>query len=167
MDFLKNYFYLNVYFVRIERTLRFLLLLLFSCQAMSYSSQPHRMQHTRLPCPSLSPRVCANSCPLSQWCHPIVSSFAAFSFCLHSFSASGSFPMSWLFTSGGHTIGISVSASVLPMNLQDWAPLSGIIQAKILEWVAIPSSMGSSQPRYWTWISYIERDSLPPEPPGN
>ena len=157
MEFFENYYYLKVYFIHIERSLRFLLLL-FSCQAVSYSSQPHGLQHTRLPCPSLSPRVCSNSCPLSQRCHPTISSFAAlFSFCLQSFSASRSFPMSWLFTSGGQTIGISVSASVLPVNFQDWAGSSvyGILQAKIWEWVAIPSSRGSSRPRDWTWISCI------------
>ena len=74
-----------------------------------------------LPCPSLSPEVCSNSCPLSQCCYLTISSSAAlFSSCLQSFPASGSFPMSWLFTSGGQSIG--ASASVLPMNIQDWSP---------------------------------------------
>ena len=72
-------------------------------------------------CPSLSPRVCSNSGPLSQWCHPIISSSPApFSSCLPSFPASGSFSVSWFFTSGGQSIGASASASVLPMNIQDW-----------------------------------------------
>ena len=80
----------------------------------------HGMQHPRLPCPSLSPKVCSNSCPLSRQCHPTISSSVApFSSCLQSFPASGSFPMTWLFTSGGQTIGASVSVSVLPMNIQD------------------------------------------------
>ena len=75
-------------------------------------------------CPSLSPRVCSNSYPLSQWCHPtICSSVAPFSFCLQSFPASGSFPMSQLFTSGGQSIGVSALASALPMNIQGWFPL--------------------------------------------
>ena len=79
-------------------------------------------KHTRLPCPSLSPGGCSNSCPLSKWCHPTISSFLApFSSCPPSFPASGSFPGSWLFTSGGESVGDS--APVLPMNIQDWFPL--------------------------------------------
>ena len=89
---------------------------------LSDSLQPYRLQHARLPCPSLPPRVCSNS--LSQWCYPIVSSSVIPLFpCLQSFPASGSFPMNWLFTSGGQRIGASVSASVLPMNIQGWFPL--------------------------------------------
>ena len=86
------------------------------------------LQHTRLPCPSPSPRVCANLCPLSQGCHPTISSSVTlFSSCPQSFLASGSFPKSWLFTSGGQSIG--ASASVLPMNIQGWFPfwLTGFI----------------------------------------
>ena len=80
---------------------------------------PHGLQHTRLPCPSLSPRVCSNSWPLSQWCHLTISCSAAlFSFCLQSFPASGSFPVGWLFTSDSQSIGAPSSASVLPMNIQ-------------------------------------------------
>ena len=91
---------------------------------MSNSLQPHEQQHTRLPCPSLSPRVCSNSCPLSWWCHPTISSSViTFSSCPQSFPTSGSFPMSWLFASGGHSIGASASASVLPLNIQSWFPL--------------------------------------------
>ena len=91
---------------------------------MSNSLQTHGLQHTRLPCPSLSPRVCSNSCPLSRWCHPnISSSVIPFSSCPQCFPASESFPMSLLFTSGGHSIGASASASVLPMNIQGWFPL--------------------------------------------
>ena len=87
--------------------------------------RPHGLQHTRLPCPSPSPRVYSNSCSLSQWCHPTISSSAiTFSSCLLSFPASGSFPMSQLFTSGGLSIGASASASVLPMNIQGWFPLA-------------------------------------------
>ena len=82
------------------------------------SLRPHGLQHTRLPYPSLSPRICSNSCPLSQWCHPTTSSSVIpFSSCPQSFPASRSLPMSWLFTSGGQSIGASVSASMLPMNL--------------------------------------------------
>ena len=94
------------------------------------------LQHTRLLCPSLSSGVCSDSCPLSQWCHPTVSSSAVpFYFCLQSFPASGSFPMSWLFASGGRNIGASASASVLPMNIQDWFPLgwTGLISLQSKE----------------------------------
>ena len=84
----------------------------------------HGLQHTRLPCPSLSPGVCSNSCPLSRECHPtILSPVVPFSSCFQSFPASGSFLMSQYFTLGGQSIGASVSASVLPMNIQDWFPL--------------------------------------------
>ena len=83
---------------------------------------PHGQQHIRLPCPSLFPQVCSDSCPLSQWCHPTISSsVTCFSSCPQPFPTSGSFPMSQLFTSGGQSIG--ASASVLPMNIQDWFPL--------------------------------------------
>ena len=91
---------------------------------MSDSLWSHGLQHARLLCPSLSPGVCSNSCPLSWWCHPTVSSSGApFSSCPWSFPASRSFPMSWLFIPGGHSIGASASASVFPMNIQGWFPL--------------------------------------------
>ena len=94
---------------------------------MSDSLWPHGPQHSRLPCPSPSPGACSNSCPLSQWCHPTISSSAIpFSSCLQSFPASGSFLMSRLFASGGHSTGISASASVLPVNTQGWFPLGWI-----------------------------------------
>ena len=95
-----------------------------SHSVVSNSLQSHGLQHARLPCPSPSPRVCLNSCPLSQWCHPTnSSSVIPFSSCLQSFPASGSFPMSQFFASGGQTIGASILASVLPINIQDWSPL--------------------------------------------
>ena len=97
--------------------------LLFSHSVVSNSLQPHRLQYARLPFPSLYPGVCLNSCPLSQWCLTISSSAALFSFCFQSFPASGSFPVSWLFMSGGQNIGASASASVLLMNIQGWFPL--------------------------------------------
>ena len=91
---------------------------------MSSSLKPHGLQHTRLPCPSLSPRVCPSSCPLNWWCYLIISfSAALFSFCRQSFPESGSFPMNWLFSSGGQSIRASASASVLPVNIQNWFPL--------------------------------------------
>ena len=101
----------------------------FSHSVMSDSLWPHGLQHARLPCPSPTPRACSNSCPLSRWCHPTISSpVVPFSSWLQSFPASGSFLMSWLFTSGGHSIG--ASASVLPVNIQNWFPLglTGVIQ---------------------------------------
>ena len=96
-----------------------------SVQLLSHVQQrvrPHGLQHARPPCPSPTPRVYSNSCPLSQWCHPTISSSVVpFSSCPQSFPASGSFPMSQFFTSGGQSLG--TSASVLPMNIQDWFPL--------------------------------------------
>ena len=96
----------------------------FSHSVMSNSLQPHELQHARPPCPSQTPRVHPNPCASSQWCHPTISSSVVpFSSCPQSFPASGSFPLSQLFTSGGQSIGVSASASVLPMNTQDWFPL--------------------------------------------
>ena len=97
---------------------------------MSDSFWPYGLQHARLLSPPLSPRVCSNSCPLSWWCHPTISSSVVpFSSFPQSCPASGSFPVSWLFTSGGQSIGASVSASVFPMNIQGWFPigLTGLI----------------------------------------
>ena len=91
---------------------------------MSNSFQPQGLQHTRLPCPSLSPRVCSNSCPLSWWCYSTIpSSVSPFSYCPQSFPASRSFPRSQLFAWCSQNIGVSASASVLPMNIQGWFPL--------------------------------------------
>ena len=98
----------------------------FSFSVMSDSLWPHEPQHAWLPCPSSTPRVCPNPCPLSQWCHPtILSSAVPFSSCPQSFPASGCFQMSQLFASGGQSIGVSASTSVLPMNTQDWFLLGG------------------------------------------
>ena len=96
----------------------------FSRSVVSDSLRPHGLQHTRPPCPSPTSRVYPNSCPLSRWCHPTISSSVVpFSSCPQSFPASGSFPMSQLFASGGQSIGVSASTSVLPMNTQDLSPL--------------------------------------------
>ena len=96
----------------------------FSCSVVFNSLRPHGLQHARLPCPSPSPGVYSNSCPLSWWCHPnISSSVIPFSSCLQSIPKSWSFQMSQFFTSGGQNIGASASASVLPMNIQDWFTL--------------------------------------------
>ena len=109
----------------------FYLFVFFGCTAwhqfssvVSDSLRPHRLQHARPARPSPTPRVYSNSCPLSRWPHPTVSSSVIpFSSCLQSFPASGSFQMSQFFTSGGQSIGVSASTSVLPMNIQDWFPL--------------------------------------------
>ena len=96
-----------------------------SVQSLGHVSLwPHESQHARPPCPSPSPGVHPNSCPLSWWCHPaILSSVIPLSSCPQSLPASGSFPMSQLFTWGGQSIGVSASASVLPVSTQDWSPL--------------------------------------------
>ena len=109
--------------------------LLLSCSVMSDFLQPHGLQHARLPCP-VSPRVCPDSCPLIRWCHPTISSsLVPFSSCLQSFPASGSFQMSQFFIPGGQSIGISASASVLLMNIQDWFPLGWT------GWISLQSSL--------------------------
>ena len=107
----------------------------FSCSVVSDSLRPHESQHARPPCPSPILGVHSNSCPSSQWCHPAISpSVVPFSFCLQSLPVSGSFPMSQLFAWGGLSIGVSASASVLPVNTQDWSPLgwTGWISLQVL-----------------------------------
>ena len=96
----------------------------FSCSVMSNTLRPHGLQQARLPCPSPTRTAYSNSCPLSQWRHPNISSFVVpFFSWLQSFPAAGSFPMSQFFTSGGQSIGVSASASIFPKNIQDWFPL--------------------------------------------
>ena len=109
---------------------------------MSDSLRPHGLQHARPPCPSPTPRACSNSCPMCECCHPnISSSVVPSSSCLQSFLALGSSPMSRFFASGGQSIAVSASTSVLPMNTQDWSPLG------------------------WTsWSSYSPRDSQESSP---
>ena len=96
----------------------------FSCSVVSDSLRPHESQHARPPCPSPTPEVYSNSCPLSRWWDPATSSsVSSFSSCPQSLPASGPFPMSQLFAWGSQSIGVSASASVLPMNTQNWSPL--------------------------------------------
>ena len=96
----------------------------FSCSIVSNSLWPHESQHARPPCPSATPRVHSNSCPLSQWCHPAISySVIPFSSCPQSLPASDYYPMSQLFAWGGQSTGVSALASFLPKNTQDWSPL--------------------------------------------
>ena len=116
----------------------------FSRSVVSDSLRPHELQHARPPCPSPTPGVYSNSCPSSWWCHPAISSSVVpFSSCPQSLPASGSFPVSQLFAWGGPRIGVSASASVLPMNTQDWSP-SGWTG-----WISLQSRW-----LYITWIHF-------------
>ena len=127
---------------------------------------PHGLQNTRLPCPSASPGACLNSCPLSQWCHPIISSSVIlFSSCLYSFPTSGSFPMSW-HLNGGQSVEGSASASVLPINIQGWFSLglTGLISlqskglSRVFSNTMVKKHQFSAQPSLWsnshihTWL---------------
>ena len=112
----------------------------FSCSVVSDSLRPHGLQHARPPCPSPTPRAYPNSCTSHCWCHPTISpSVIPFCSCLQSFPASKSFPMSQFFASSGQSIGVSASASVLPMNIQDWFP-SGLTC-----WISLDLLVGSVQ----------------------
>ena len=114
--------YVTCHFERVQRPC--ISSVQFSCSVVTDSLWPHKPQHTKPPCPSPTPGVYPNSCPLSWWCHlTISSSVVPFSSCPQSFPESGSFPMSQLFASGGQSIGVSASTSVLPMNTQDWSLL--------------------------------------------
>ena len=140
----------------------------FSCSVVSDSSRPHESQHPRPPCPSPTLRVYSNSCPSSQWCHPAIStSVVPFTSCPQSLPESGSFQMSQLFASGGQIIGASASASVLPMNIQNWYPLglTGLISLQSKELSRVFSNTTdqkhqffSFQPSLWsnshihTWL---------------
>ena len=124
-----------------------MLLLLFSCSVVSDSLPPRGLQHARLPCPSKSPGACSDSFPLSQWCHTaILSSVILFSSCPQCFPVSGSFLMSWLFASCGQSTGASASASVLPMNIQDWFLLGWT------GWISLQS-------KAWTLKSLLQHHS--------
>ena len=139
-----------------------------NCSVGSDYLWPLRLQQDRLPCPSLSPRVCSSLCPLSQWFYLTISSSAApFFFCIHYFPSSGSFPVNQLFTSGGQSIGVSASASAFSMNSQGWFPLGFIgwisLQSKELLRVFSNTTVWkhqffSTQPSLWsnshihTWL---------------
>ena len=140
--------------------------LLFSCLVVSDSLQPHGLHHAGLPCLSPTPEACSNSCPLSRWCHPTISSSVVpFSPCPQSLSASGSFPVSQLFASGGQSVEASVS--VLPVDIQGWSPLrlTGLISllseglSKVFSNITVEKhQFFSSQPSLWsnshicTWL---------------
>ena len=137
---------------------------------MSNSLWPHGLQHNRPPCPSPTPRVYSNFCPLCRWCHPTISSSVIpFSSCLRSFPASGSFPVSQFFASCGQNIAVSASASVLPMNIQDWFPLGWAgwisLQSKGLPRILSNTAVHKVRPQEilfvinkWTmiWNSYMK-----------
>ena len=143
----------------------------YCCSSVAQSCptfcNPNGLQHSRLPCPSQSPRACSNSCALSQWCHPTISSSVIpISSCLQSFLASGSFPMNQLFTSDGQSIGASALASVLPVNIQGWLSLglTGLIplQSKRLSRVFSNTTVQKhqffgAQPSLWS-NSHIVQD---------
>ena len=134
---------------------------LFSCSVVPGSLQPHGLQHARLPCPSLSLGVCSVSCPSSRWCHPTISpSVTSSCFCPQSFPASGSFPVSQHFTSGGQGIGASASASVLPMNIQSWFPLrlTGLIS--LLFKGLLGREVSSACLSYWHFSQPAQHDAL-------
>ena len=131
----------------------------FSHSVVSDSLQPHGLQHTRLSCPSSSPGACSNSCPSNQWCHPTILFFVIpFSSCPQSFPASGSFPRSQFFASGGQSTEVSASASVLPMNVQDWFPL-GLTLIGLISWWSeelsrsSPASNFSHHQGLFRWVS--------------
>ena len=141
------------YKIRLELTVK------FSRSVVSDSLRPHELQRARLLCPSPTPGVYSNSCPLSQWCHPTISSSVVPFSCLQSFPASGFFLMSQFFALGGQSIGVSVSASVLPMTIQDFFPLwlTGLIslQSKGLSRVFSNTTIQkhqlfSTQPSLWS-----------------
>ena len=122
----------------------------FSCSVVSDSLWPHELKHTRPPCPSPTPGVYPNPCPLSRWCHPIIPSSAIpSSFRLQSFLASGSFQMSQFLASGGQSTGVPASAPVLPMNTQDWSPLGKT------GWIPLQSKLytvSKNKTRSWLWL---------------
>ena len=126
--------------------------LLFTCSVMSDSLWPHGLQQARPPCPSPFPRACSNSCPLSRWCHPTISSSVVPFFSrLQSFPASGSFLMSQFFVSGGQSIGASVSPSVLSVNIQVWYSLglTGFSSGHV--WMSELDCEKGWAPKNWCW----------------
>ena len=152
--------------------------MVFSCPVVSNSLWPHRLPHTRPPCPSASPKVCPSSCHLHRWCQPVLSSFdALFSFCSQSFPASGTFPMNWLFSSDDQNTGASTSASVIPVSIQGWFPLGltgliSLLSKEIFSGVfssitvgrhqsfGILSSLGSTTTQWSHNIHYFRKNYL-------
>ena len=136
----------------------------FSHSVMSDSLWPHGLQHAGLPYTSLTPGACLNSCPSTRWCHPTnLSSVILLSSCLWSFPASGSFPVSQFFISGGQSIGVSASASVLPMNIQDWFPLglTGLISLLQRTLKSLLQHHSSKAPALWCSALFMFQLSRP------
>ena len=130
----------------------------FSFSVVSHSLWPHGLQHARPPCPSPTSETCSSSSPLSWWCHPTISSSVVpFSSCLQSFPASGSFPRTEFFTSDGQSIGASASASVLPINIQDWFPLrlTGLISLLSKELSSLLQHHSSKASVLWSSASFM------------
>ena len=125
----------------------------FSRSVVSDSLRPYRLQHASPPCPSPTPRALSNSCPSSWWCHPTISSSVVPFSCLQSFPESGSFQMSQFFASGGQSIGVSASALVLPMSIQDWFPFR-------INWLISLQSKGLSRVFSSTTFKSINSSSL-------
>ena len=164
-DFSGTYTYKKTIYLFINSSVQ------FSHSVVSDSLQPRGLQHARLPCPSPTPGIYLNSCLSRQWCHPIISSFVIpFSSCLQAFPASGCFPMSQFFTSRGQSIRVSVSTSVLPMNIQGLFPLrlTGLISlqskglSRVFSSTTVPKhQFFSAQPYFWsnshlhTWLMEI------------
>ena len=126
----------------------------FSRSVLSNSLQPHRLQHTMLPCPSLTFGIYSNSCPSSRWCHPTISSSVVPFSCLQSSPASGSFPLSQFFALGGQRIGVSASTSVLPINIQDWFPLG------LTGWISLQSTLKSLLQHHSSKASILQCSAL-------
>ena len=128
---------------------------------MSDSLWPYELQHAGLPCSSLSPRVCSDLCPLSWWWHPTISSSAAPFSCPQSFPASGSFSVSWLFTSGSQSIGALASASVVAMNIQGWFPLgwTGWISFQSKGLSRVFSNITVQKPQFFSAQPYLWSNS--------
>ena len=136
----------------------------FSRSVMSNSLQHHGLQHVGLPCPSPAPVACSNSCQSSWWCHPaILSSAIPFSSCLQYFPVSGSFPVSWLFSSGRKSIGVSASASVLPINIRGWFPLglTGLISLQSKELSSLLQHHSSKESILWCSVFLMAQLSHP------
>ena len=137
----------------------------FSCSVVSDSLWPHELQHARPPCLTPTPGVHSNSCASSRWCHPAISSSVIpFFSCPQSLPASGSFPMSQLFTWGGQSIGVSASASVLPVNTQDWSPLGWTdwisLQSKGLAWVFSHTTVQSINSSVFSFLHSLTLTSI-------
>ena len=139
----------------------------FSRSVLSDSLQPHEQQHARPPCPLPAPGVYPNWCPLIRWCHPAISSSVVpFSSCPQSLPASGSFPMSQLFTWRGQSFGVSASASVLPMNTQDWSPLgwTGWISLNkiltVIISVILPNTIGLAKNFIWIFRNILQKNLI-------